>query len=284
MAKQDHPTLEFVVERGRLSPADPYVAEVMDTYRNGDKLTVTLNQKRSLPLLKKYWVVLRDVVENAKTPWESANEASDALKLALGVTDISKTIKGQWFIRPGSISFASMDEGEFRPFFEKAMAALSEVTGIDPDALRKRYDHIPEHSSPAESPTGDGSGALVATNSDRSAADNSPATADEAGSQDMGESESEPVSNSLSDDDRAFLVRVFKGLKDCVGPHLGDFRQATLIFKDEISARSDLVKAKATTIREQLEKCCGENPSNGTVQAGKYVAGIIGVDEKELAA
>lgn len=242
MAKQDHPTLEFVVERGRLSPADPYVAEVLDTYRNGDKLTVTLNQKRSLPLLKKYWVVLRDVVENAKTPWESANEASDALKLALGVTDISKTIKGQWFIRPGSISFASMDEGEFRPFFEKAMAALSEVTGIDPDALRKRYDHIPEHSSPAESPSGDGSGALVATNSDRSAAENSPATADEAGSQDMGESESEPVSNV--DEATANFRRTLMG--ECIDNLL---RDATSEPKDK---RLEKIEKAAAVWRQEL--------------------------------
>lgn len=51
-----------------------------------------------------------------------------------------------------------------------------------------------EHSSPAESPTGDGSDPLAASPSERSTADNSPATADEAVSQDMGESESEPAS------------------------------------------------------------------------------------------
>ncbi len=275
MAKQDHPTLEFVVERGRLSPADPYVAEVLDTYRNGDKLTVTLNQKRSLPLLKKYWVVLRDVVENAKTPWESANEASDALKLALGVTDISKTIKGQWFIRPGSISFASMDEGEFRPFFEKAMAALSEVTGIDPDALRKRYDHIPEHSSPAESPTGDGSGALVATNSDRSAAENSPATADEAGSHDMGESESEPASV-----DPDWLKTFAKAIIGSIGEE-----QQVVLNQAEGMKRDDLpedIRARARSITKHALSCCrNEIELSDCID---MIAGVAGVDAKELAA
>ncbi|WP_113154910.1 hypothetical protein [Nitratireductor sp. OM-1] len=275
MAKQDHPTLEFVVERGRLSPADPYVAEVLDTYRNGDKLTVTLNQKRSLPLLKKYWVVLRDVVENAKTPWESANEASDALKLALGVTDISKTIKGQWFIRPGSISFASMDEGEFRPFFEKAMAALSEVTGIDPDALRKRYDHIPEHSSPAESPTGDGSGALVATNSDRSAAENSPATADEAGSQDMGESESEPASV-----DPDWLKTFAKAIIGAIGEdEVVVVNQSKGLF---VEGLSDEVRAKAKSITNYARACCRNEIELDDCRA--TIAGVVGCEEKDLAA
>ncbi len=165
MGKHDHPSLQFKVEAGRLVPAGPYEAEVVNTYRNGAEVTVTLNQKRSLPLMKKYWAVLRDVIANCKTPWNSPDEASDALKLALGVTDISKTVKGQWFIRPGSISFTSMDEQDFRDYFEKAMAVLAEVTGIDPDELRSRYNHIPEQvSSASPSPADEGDGADPAPN------------------------------------------------------------------------------------------------------------------------
>lgn len=163
MGKHDMPSLEFAIERGRLVPAGPYEAEVLDTYRPGSTLTVTLHQKRSLPLLKKYWAVMRDVVDNCKTPWNSPDEASDALKLALGVTDIGKTVKGQWFIRPGSIAFTSMDEAAFRDYFEKAMAILAEVSGIDPDELRDRYSHLAETdnsqssdlSSPSDEPAGD---------------------------------------------------------------------------------------------------------------------------------
>lgn len=144
MGKHDHPTLEFIVERGRLVPAGPYEQEALDTYRSGSRITVALHQKRSLPILKKYWAVLRDVVENCKTPWASPDEASDAIKLALGITDVSKTVNGQWFVRPGSISFSSMDEAKFRKFFEDAMMILARVAGIDPEDLRRRYSHIPE--------------------------------------------------------------------------------------------------------------------------------------------
>lgn len=158
MGKHDHPNLQFVVERGKLSPAGPYEAEALSTYSNGAKLTVTLHQKRSLPLLRKYWSVLRDVVNNCSTPWDSPDEASDALKLALGVTDISKTVSGKWFIRPGSISFNSMDEAEFRDFYDKAMGVLAEVTGIDPDELRSRYSEIPESEPAPSSPGSDDSG------------------------------------------------------------------------------------------------------------------------------
>lgn len=165
MGKHDMPSLQFTVEGGRLIPAGPYEAEVLGSYSRGAQLTVTLHQKRSLPLLKKYWAVLRDVVDNCKTPWNSSEEASDAIKLALGVTDIGKTVKGQWFIRPGSISFNSMDQAAFRDYFEKAMAILASVTGISPDDLARRYSHISEqdqHSSAAPSADEKGSGASPA--------------------------------------------------------------------------------------------------------------------------
>ena len=158
MGKHDHPSLQFSVERGHLVPTGPYEAEVLDSYAPRSIVSVTLSQKRSLPLLKKYWSVLRDVVENCKTPWNSRDEASDALKLALGVTDIGKSVEGKWFIRPGSISFDSMDEPAFRDYFEKAMAILARVTGIDPDELSKRYSHIPESGPDAPSAPDDGSG------------------------------------------------------------------------------------------------------------------------------
>lgn len=93
-----------------------------------------------------------------------------------------------------------------------------------------------------------------------------------------------PSSATLSDEDRQWLVRVFKTLKGCVGPSVEDFTQATMIFKDEAASKSALVKAKATKIREELEKCCGEAPTMGTLQAAKYIAGLIGVEERELSA
>jgi hypothetical protein len=181
VGKHDMPSLEFAVERGRLVPAGPYEAEVLDTYRPGSKLTVTLHQKRSLPLLKKYWAVMRDVVDKCKTPWNSPDEASDAIKLALGVTDIGKTVKGQWFIRPGSIAFTSMDEAAFRDYFEKAMAILAEVSGINPDELRDRYSHLSEvdNSSSADSSPADGSDGEASSSTSTVAADPSddePAT------------------------------------------------------------------------------------------------------------
>lgn len=103
---------------------------------------------------------------------------------------------------------------------------------------------------------------------------------------DMGARE-EPVASSasvsLSADDKAFLVRVFHTLKAAVGPDVNVLKRQALIFTDEIGGKSDLVRAKAKTIRERLQDCCGDDPKSGTVAEAKYLAGIIGVDDRELA-
>jgi hypothetical protein len=92
-----------------------------------------------------------------------------------------------------------------------------------------------------------------------------------------------PASVSLTADDKAFLVRVFKTMKAAVGPEVNVFRNQALVFQDEIGGKSAVVRAKAKTIRERLQDCCGDAPTKGTVEVGKYLAGIIGVDERELA-
>lgn len=195
MGKHDHPTLQMEVQKGRLVPLTPYEAEVLSTYSNGAVLTIEMHQKRSLPLLKKYWAVLRDVVDKCKTPWSSPDEASDALKLALGVTDIGKTVSGQWFIRAGSISFNSMDQAAFKKFFDDAMMVLASVTGIDPDELGKRYSHIPEHE-PSDEGLSPDAGSGVETPSEP-AADNpepgGPAEAGEEADHDDAAPASDPV-------------------------------------------------------------------------------------------
>jgi hypothetical protein len=145
-----------------------------------------MHQQRSLPLLKKYWAILRDVVANCKTPWSSPDEASDALKLALGITEAGKTVKGDWFIRAGSISFNSLDQAAFRDFFDKAMALLGEVTGVDPDELSDRFRHFAETEPSHETPASDAVGEPVADKGggEKSPSGSAPApTGDEPGSE-----------------------------------------------------------------------------------------------------
>lgn len=261
MTKHDMPSLQFVVDGGRLVPAGPYEAEVLATYSRGAQLTVTLHQKRSLPLLKKYFAVLRDVVENCNTPWNSTEEASDALKLALGITDIGKTVSGQWFIRPGSISFNSMDQAAFRDFFDKAMAVLARVTGIDPEELSKRYRHIPEtDSSSSASPLADESAG-------------SGAPAHEAAPGTNSNDETEPV-------DPEWIKLFARMVAAAIGPSEEDLVQvASGLYREGLSEDQ---RAKAKSIITYARQACRNELERA--DAVQVIAGIAGVPVEEMEA
>jgi hypothetical protein len=71
-------------------------------------------------------------------------------------------------------------------------------------------------------------------------------------------------------------------MQDCVGPSVDDFNCAFTIFDADLAEAPDAVRHKAGTIRSSLEVCCGENPKRTKLQARKYLAGVIGVEEAEL--
>ena len=71
-------------------------------------------------------------------------------------------------------------------------------------------------------------------------------------------------------------------MQDCVGPSVEDFNQAFKIFDADLAGASDDIKRKAENIRASLEFCCGEKPMRTKLQARAYLAGIIGVEEREL--
>lgn len=132
-----------------------------------------------------------------------------------------------------------------------------------------------EHSSPAESPTGDGSGPLAASPSERSTADNSPATADEAGSQDMGESESGPASV-----DPAWLKTFAKAIIGAIGEdEVVVVNQSKGLF---VEGLSEDVRAKAKSITNYARACCRNEIELDDCRA--TIAGVVGCEEKDLAA
>jgi hypothetical protein len=160
-------------------------------------------------------------------------------------------------------------EGIHRHFSEQGLALT------DPGDLLRNYQPVS-----ASSADGTGSGETVPSSP---AADPVPAAADpEAGAIEADHPDTAAPASVLSPDDKAFLVRVFKTMKAAVGPEVNVLKRQALLFTDEIGGKSDLVRAKAKTIREQLQECCGDAPAKGTVAVARYVAGIIGVDEREL--
>ncbi len=203
MSRSGQVPIRMRVEGMRLVPASAFDQEALSAYQNGAVIQVSFWQGRNPDLLRKFWAILSKVVETCNTPWEDKEEAADALKLALGITDVGSTVNGQMFVRPGSIAFNALDEARFRKFFEDSMAILCRITGVDVEELGKEAaDTGPDHD-PA---TGE---ILPNTNSDdtpstASSSDNAGMTpVDEAGADDVPASDA-PAS---TDPERDILIR-----------------------------------------------------------------------------
>lgn len=285
MSKHNQAPLRMVVEGNRLSPASAFDQERLDSYTRGSVIEVYFWQGRNGALSRKYWSILSRAVKDCPTQWQSADEANDALKLALGITDIGKTVNGQWFIRPGSISFASMDEAKFREFFESAMAMLQKITGVDPLTLGKEAadtgETLPEHDLET--------GELTGPQADSSPSDNdanSPASSD--GPVVQSYSPATGPTLSLPDDVRARLMefagKMVRTLRD---PDLAKDNQAKLdvILKSEASFRDAIDQSfwpKLSTLRVS-----GETVVSGKwkiEQAIDFMAEMLDCDVKAIGA
>jgi hypothetical protein len=120
---------------GALSPVSAWDAELISAQPNGTEFDLIARTKRSNPQNALYWRTLAAVCE-ATGRWERPEALHMALKVQLGYVEplmgLDGKIKG---MVPDSTSFAAMTHADFRVFFDRAMAALAEATGVDPLSL-----------------------------------------------------------------------------------------------------------------------------------------------------
>jgi hypothetical protein len=128
------------VERGRLVPSGQYDAERLDSYRIGSTVMVRFTADRIRPLERKYRAILGKVVKECKTPWTNAEAAHQAIKLACGIVNVSKTAGGQFFQYPRSL--VDLDDKEMEEYFNDAMALLERLTGVDVETLKRETAHV----------------------------------------------------------------------------------------------------------------------------------------------
>lgn len=142
MGKHEAPAYRMRIERGKLVPLTAFDAERLNSYQNGSELRVAISQKKNDKLLRKYWAVLGKVVSDCPTPWKNKDQASEALKLALGIVDYGKTVGDKFFQYPKSLS--ELDEPEFRAYYEESMGLLHRITGVDPEQLGAEIPDVGE--------------------------------------------------------------------------------------------------------------------------------------------
>lgn len=132
---KDFPALRMVVDGGRLVPATAFDAERINSYRRGATVFVKLTEERDRVLVRKWFAILGLVLKQCQTPWKNKDEAHEAIKLALGIVNLSKTVSGQFMQYPKSLS--ELEDPELQEALEQMTELLSRMTGVDVATLRK---------------------------------------------------------------------------------------------------------------------------------------------------
>lgn len=158
MGKHEAPAFRMIIEGGRLVPATPYDAERLDTYRRGTKVSVRFTEEKDRVLVRKWWAIIGKAVKECATPWKTRDEASEAIKLALGIVNLTKTVGGEWLQYPKSLT--ELTDPELVDAVEQMVEIIHRVTGVDPDTWKKEIAHVGEDEPSDEVPPSDaGSGA-----------------------------------------------------------------------------------------------------------------------------
>ncbi|RAU21100.1 hypothetical protein CU669_15210 [Paramagnetospirillum kuznetsovii] len=134
----------FIKTLGGLRPANQDAAEILSRYKVGDMVTAEVKKPRNLAHHRLYWELCRIVAANMPGD-HSAEIVSDVIKIRAGHCAVVATVKGEVF-SPKSISFATMDQHQFREFFDRALAVVVNdiLPGVDSAALEAEVQSILE--------------------------------------------------------------------------------------------------------------------------------------------
>jgi hypothetical protein len=154
MTKHEFPPFNMVIENGRLVPATPYDQERLLSFTRGTKVKVRFTEEKDRILVRKWWAILGLVVKQCQTPWTTKEEASEAVKLALGIVNLTKTVQNNYLQYPKSLT--ELEDPELQEAVDNMTELLSRMTGVDVETLKKETAHIkPEPEEPHDPETGE---------------------------------------------------------------------------------------------------------------------------------
>lgn len=281
-SKSDAPALRLVVERGpKLVPASAFDAERLDTFKVGRVLRFTPVEEADRKDIRRWWAILNRAVKDTKTPWRTATQASEAIKLALGIVEYGKTVGGSFMQWPKSLK--ELDDEELAEAVRDMAALLHKMTGVDPLEWSKEAADVgrdeteqPEDQAP---PPASGSGSSEAeTEPSPAAADQSAGAADQEEGSDTGATGDEPSSDPR--DPKVILnlkaEAVAKFLELATNKDLPDPRdrrevlvKAKEAWKAELPHHHDFLKACVTTADAVIK---GQMPAD---KARQYLEGLV---------
>jgi hypothetical protein len=123
---------------GGLRPCDDMGVEALRKIKVGEVVQCEITRPRNLAHHRKFWALL-NTFWAATGDWSSPYGVLIELKVRLGhVQEVLIRETGEMVKVPKSISFASMDQGEFDVFYERCIQALCAMGGgIEEEALRQ---------------------------------------------------------------------------------------------------------------------------------------------------
>ena len=131
MTRDRKPSPIVKLAGGRLSPVSAFDADELAAFPQGQEFDLRPRGKRSLPQHRMYWSILTQACE-ATGRLQRPEALHIALKVQLGYVEpifgLDGTIKG---MMADSTGFAAMSQSDFKVFFDRAMAALTEAVGYD---------------------------------------------------------------------------------------------------------------------------------------------------------
>ena len=125
-------------------PGDEASAAFLAKAKPGKKVEATTHLHRSPPQLRLYWSLLgRCVKATDGWPYPTAEDAHDAIKMALGYVNRVWSMKSaQFVLTPRSVAMHAMPHAEFNEFFERAQALIFTEWLADADVGQDALNEI----------------------------------------------------------------------------------------------------------------------------------------------
>ncbi len=278
MTKHESPPFKMVIENARLVPATAYDEERLQSYRRGTKVSVRFTEEKDRVMVRKWWAILGKAVKECDTPWQTKDQASEAIKLALGIVNLSKTVSGAFMQYPKSLT--ELTDPELEEAVLQMTEIIQHITGVDPDDWRNQIADLgeDEQSETSGSPQPDAESGADATHDP---ALDHPAQAEQGEGAAMDSSAgATPDPTELTDEDKDALLALIKRLRASLGPDETVVRATGVSFAAEGKKLSPLAGQKANKLVTLFRAVCrGERDESEVIEEA---CGIAQVDALEL--